>query len=103
MNFCTETVFPMPATPFVSTLLMGLCVFVGLRCLREGLKMSLMYLNGAAHPFLLLSPSTFSYGAYKGSKRSLHLIGLPRAASLQDALSICLTSCSSLISTPPRS
>ncbi|XDV32768.1 hypothetical protein PO909_003491, partial [Leuciscus waleckii] len=24
MNFCTETVFPMPATPFVSTVLMGL-------------------------------------------------------------------------------
>ncbi|KAG5840044.1 hypothetical protein ANANG_G00212360 [Anguilla anguilla] len=35
MNFCTETVFPIPAMPFVSTVLMG--VF----CPGKGLKMSL--------------------------------------------------------------
>ncbi len=35
MNFCTETVFPMPATPLVSTVLMGRS------CPGDGLKMSL--------------------------------------------------------------
>uniref|UniRef100_A0A0E9R244 Uncharacterized protein n=1 Tax=Anguilla anguilla TaxID=7936 RepID=A0A0E9R244_ANGAN len=35
MNFCTETVFPMPAMPFVSTVLMGFF------CPGKGLKMSL--------------------------------------------------------------
>ncbi len=43
MNFCTETVFPMPATPFVSTVLMGLSRP------GKGLKMSL-HLIGIAAP-----------------------------------------------------
>ncbi|KAJ7997978.1 hypothetical protein DPEC_G00217770 [Dallia pectoralis] len=38
MNFCTETVFPIPATPFVST------VLIGLSCPGMGLKMSLHFI-----------------------------------------------------------
>ncbi len=67
MNFCTETVFPMPATPFVSTVLMGLS------CPGNGLKMS------------------------------LHLIDVSSVAALLDCVSICLTSCSLLISPLSRS